>query len=264
MPDEICCRMSAIDVSPEMLALVGRGSIGCHAWPAEAVALEVDFGDLRRPASFTFHAQPEAGRLENSEAPSRLLLIVARPACERVLGRALDFADGSTRQLPSGIRTIALAIRDCRLAEAAAAPYRLAKCIELLCEILNAHNEGALAEVGGLVSLSLGDTQRVLAARKLIDDNWNEKLRLDQIARLCGLNRSKLARGFRELYGCTVTEALAERRLGEARRQLIATDLPVSLIGYRTGYQNNASFSRAFGRRFGLSPSDFRACGVAA
>jgi AraC family transcriptional activator of pyochelin receptor len=178
--------------------------------------------------------------------------------------RSLDFADGSIRQLPSNIRTIALAVRDCRLAEAAATPYRLAKCIELLCEILTAYAEGVLTEVGGLVSLSLGDTQRVLAARKLIDDHWHEKLTLDQIARRCGLNRSKLARGFRELYGCTVTEALAERRLGEARRQLIATDLPVSLIGYRTGYLNNASFARAFGRRFGLSPSDFRACGVAA
>lgn len=263
MPDHERGQMTAIDVSPEMIALIGRGRLGGRAWPDRPVALEVDFGDLRRPAAFTFHSHVTE-RLDDPEAPARLLLIVARPACERVLGRALDFADGSIRQLPSAIRTIALAIRDCRLPEAAAAPYRLAKCIELLCEILTAHNEGALTEVGGLVSLSLGDTQRLLAARQLIDDNWHEKLRLDQIARRCGLNRSKLARGFRELYGCTVTEALAERRLGEARRQLIATDLPVSLIGYRTGYQNNASFARAFGRRFGLSPSDFRACGVAA
>lgn len=73
-----------------------------------------------------------------------------------------------------------------------------------------------------------------------------------------------MARGFRETYGCTVSEALAERRLAEARRQLIATDLPIGLIGYRSGYLNNASFTRAFGRRFGQSPTDFRACAVAA
>ena len=69
-----------------------------------------------------------------------------------------------------------------------------------------------------------------------------EKLTLDQIARSCGINRSKLSRGFRELYRCSVSEALAERRLAEARQQLLATDLPVSLIGYRSGYLNNASF----------------------
>ena len=54
------------------------------------------------------------------------------------------------------------------------------------------------------------------------------------------------------------------RRLAEAQRQLIATDLPIALIGYRNGYQNNAAFTRAFGRRFGLSPSTFRTTGIAA
>ena len=55
-----------------------------------------------------------------------------------------------------------------------------------------------------------------------------------------------------------------KRRLSEARNQLIATDLPVGLIGYRSGYQNNASFSRAFCRRFGVPPSNFRNQAVAA
>ena len=102
------------------------------------------------------------------------------------------------------------------------------------------------------------------SARELIEENWRERLTLSQIARSCGLNRSKLSRGFRELYRCSVSEAIAERRLAEARRELLATDLPVGLIGYRSGYQNNASFSRAFCRRFGIPPSDFRARGMAA
>ena len=107
-------------------------------------------------------------------------------------------------------------------------------------------------------------SRRIVAARRLIDECWDEKLTLCQIARRCGINRSKLARGFRLLYGCTVTEALLERRLAEARRQLLSTDLPVGLIGYRNGYNNNASFSRAFCRRFGVPPSDLRSGLVAA
>jgi AraC family transcriptional activator of pyochelin receptor len=67
-----------------------------------------------------------------------------------------------------------------------------------------------------------------------------------------------LSRGFRELYGISVAEAVSERRLDQARRELLATDLPVGLIGYRSGYQNNASFTRAFGRRFGVSPTELR------
>ena len=52
---------------------------------------------------------------------------------------------------------------------------------------------------------------------------------------------------------------IGKRRLEQARRALLTTDLPVGLVAYRNGYGNNAAFTRAFGRRFGQSPSDCRA-----
>jgi len=253
--------MEAIDVSPEMLTLVGTGGLGEHRWPSSPAAFEIDFGN---PIRFRFHRCAERRPLENRGNEVRLLLIVAGEACERLLGSALEMADGETFFLPTELRTIALAIRDCELPVAAALPYRLAKSIELLCEILNAEREGRLTASSGPASLSQLDVHRIAAARQIIDEQWPEKLTLDRIARRCGLNRSKLSRGFREIYRCSVSEALAERRLAEARHQLIATDLPVSQIGYRSGYLNNASFTRAFGRRFGQSPTDFRACAVVA
>ena len=253
--------MEAIDVSPEMLTLVGMGVMGGHRWPTSPVAFEFDFGC---PATFRFHERPAIDALEECDGEVRLIFIVARDACERLLGAALDLADGATYFLPSEMRAIALAIRDCAKPEAAGTPYKLAKSIELLCELLSAAAAGRLAAASGPATMSQVDLQRIAAARQLIDDQWQEKLTLGQIARSCGINRSKLSRGFRETYHCTVSEALSERRLAEASRQLISTDLPVSLIGYRNGYLNNASFTRAFGRRFGRSPSDFRACAVAA
>ncbi|NUS99520.1 MAG: helix-turn-helix transcriptional regulator [Sphingomonas sp.] len=253
--------MEAIDVSPEMLTLVGTGELGEHRWPSNPVAFEVAFGE--GPSNLTFHDSPTTENLGVTDE-ARLVLIVARDACDRVLGEVLDFSDQSSRYLPSGLNAIAVAIRDCVLPSAASTPYRLAKSIELLCEILNAHREGRFAEVVAPATLSQRDIERIAAARKLVDECWGEKLTLCQIARRCGINRSKLARGFRQLYHCTVTEALLERRLAEAQRQLLSTDLPVGLIGYRSGYNNNASFSRAFCRRFGVPPSDFRSRLVAA
>jgi AraC family transcriptional activator of pyochelin receptor len=247
--------MEAIDVSPEMLALVGNGELGEHRWPSEPVAFELAVGE--GPASFTFHGKPTSVQF-GSTSDVRLILIVAREACERVFGQPLGLEDRSVRYLPAELNSIAAAIVDCDQPAAASTPYRLAKSIELLCEILNAQRDGKLAEVSAPAALTQRDIERITAARKLIDENWNEKLTLCEIARRCGLNRSKLARGFRLRYHCTVTEALLERRLGEARRQLISTDLPVGLIGYRSGYHNNASFSRAFCRRFGVPPSNFR------
>lgn len=253
--------MDAIDVSPEMLTLVGMGGLSEHRWPLAPVAFELDFGN---PVQFRFHRRPSRRLLDCRSNEMRLLLVVSKDACDRLLGSQLDLPDGESFFLPAELRAIALAIRDCDLPEAAATPYRLAKSIELLCEILSAERTGTLTACTGPASLSQVDMNRISAARRIVDEQWTEKLTLDQIARRCGLNRSKLSRGFREIYRCTVSEALAERRLAEARRQLLSTDLPVSLIGYRSGYLNNASFTRAFGRRFGQSPTNFRACSVAA
>ena len=248
-------RMEAIDISPEMLTLVGMGALGEHRWPSDAVAFEVVFGD--GPSNVIFHDFPTVENLGIS-GQTRLVLIVAREACDRVLGKPLDLGHQSIRYLPPELNAIAIAIRDCALPLAASTPYRLAKSIELLCEILNVHRAGRLAEVVAPATLTQGDIERIAAARQLIDECWGEKLTLCLIARRCGINRSKLARGFRLLYRCTVTEALFERRLAEAQRQLLSTDLPIGLIGYRSGYNNNASFSRAFCRKFGVPPSDYR------
>jgi len=250
--------MEAIDVSPEMLTLVGAGDVGGHRWPCRTVAFEFD-----DQLQCTFHAAPTPSKLNLRREDTRLIMIVDRAACARLYGSDPEFEDGATYLLPPELRSIALAIRDCRMLPEAAVPYRLAKSIEFVCEILGVLGAGKLVAAGN-GSLSLADYHRISAARQLIDHHWEEPLSLSTIARRCGLNRSKLSRGFRELYRCSVTEALSERRLSEARRQLISTDLPVGLIGYRSGYQNNASFSRAFCRRFGVPPSNFRSQSVAA
>jgi AraC family transcriptional activator of pyochelin receptor len=166
--------------------------------------------------------------------------------------------------LPSPLRTIAMAVRDCALSGEARVVYRLGKSIELVCETIRTQNAGDLVALAPACALSADDTRRVAAARRMIDERWSEKLTLDKISRACGLNRAKLTRGFRDMFNCTIAEALAEKRLQQASLMLRTTDKPVSSIGYENGYLNNASFARAFSRRFGLSPSDFRAGQLAA
>lgn len=251
--------MEAIEVSAEMLTLIGCGLIGDRAWPSEPVAIILD-----ERLAMTFLARPEPALLECADKGRRVLLVISRSACERLLGGPLELEDGTSYLLSADLRAIALALRDCAMPAATALPYRLAKSIELVCELLSAHRRGDLLPAEGATSLSFADCQRVAEARRLIDESWSEPLTLDRIAQRCGLNRSKLSRGFRELFLCSVNEAIVERRLAEARKALISTDLPVGLIGYRSGYLNNASFTRAFGRRFGQSPSHFRTMGAVA
>jgi len=82
--------MEAIDVSPEMLTLVGMGALGDHRWPTSPVAFEFDFGS---PATFRFHLKPSLTALDKVQDEVRMIFIVAHEACERLLGAALEISD---------------------------------------------------------------------------------------------------------------------------------------------------------------------------
>lgn len=135
---------------------------------------------------------------------------------------------------------------------------RTARSIELLHGLFAAFRDDRMVEVQGATTLSETDIMLVAAAHQMVSENWQQPLTVGSIARRCGLNKSKLTRGFRDLYPCSVPEAVSERRLGRAREMLAESDLPISTVGYRCGYMNNASFTRAFTRRFGMTPTDMR------
>jgi AraC family transcriptional activator of pyochelin receptor len=253
--------MDFVEVSHEMTTLLAGTTEAAPPVPADPVALVFRLGDapmLRidfAPALKTMIAAAEEGRI---------VFLVTRTAVRRIGGEALLDAEGADFHLPSDLRGIALALRDAPGPDATRTVYRLAKSIELLCETIRQFDADTLVPLARDAALSLADARRIVEARRLIDERWNQKLTLDSIARACGLNRAKLTRGFREMFDCTVAEALSERRLSQASRLLLTTDLPVSSVGYEAGYLNNASFARAFGRHFGRSPSNYRASGLVA
>lgn len=238
-----------IEVSPEMHAFVGTGALPDGEILDDAVMF------CFRLSGLTFAFEPDSDAAHEAD-DAEIVLFVKREACDRVFGGAPEVA--GRWHVPSDMRSIALAIVEDRMKGNAGVTLRLAKSIELLCVAFERIADGSLIPASGSGDLTASEAQRIAAARRLIDEHWNEKLTLDSIARSCGINRAKLSRGFRMMFAMSVADAIFERRLGGARQMLLATDLPVSSIGYRCGYQNNASFSRAFSRRFGQTPSHFR------
>jgi AraC family transcriptional regulator, transcriptional activator of the genes for pyochelin and ferripyochelin receptors len=259
-------RAACIVVSPEMTILIGRGPLTAASAPREPFGVAFGLGSIKAPARLELAAPGGVDALLALDTgAARVVLLVAERALARIRGLTRPGAGATVAfHLPTDLRAIALALRDCGLAGEAGDIYRTAKGIELLFETWRRLDDAALAPMAGATALSEADCLRLVQARALIDEQCQQKLSLDAIARSCGLNREKLTRGFREMFDCTVAEALAQRRLERASRMLLTTDLPVASIGYDSGYLNNASFARAFGRRFGVSPSDYRARRLAA
>lgn len=87
---------------------------------------------------------------------------------------------------------------------------------------------------------------------------------LEELARRIGTNEKKLTELFRQRFGMPVYEYLGEIRLERARLQLAGTASQVQLIAERAGYRNASDFSRAFRRRYGIGPRQYRQAAVPA
>ena len=241
-------------VSHEMQSFVGVGAITTHGWPDNVVGMSFRLDD----GTLAFHERPAGAAMIESD----VAIVVTAEACQRIFGHVP--ADDIRWHLPSDTRALVLAILECRLPGEACNTLRLAKSLELLCATFAHLTADTLVPTDSAGDLSEMDARRIVAARRLIDERWHEKLTLDSIARACGINRAKLTRGFRAMFDTTVADAISDLRLGGAGRMLRSTDLPVSSIGYKCGYLNNASFTRAFSRRFGVAPTQYRAHRLAA
>ncbi|WP_354641903.1 helix-turn-helix transcriptional regulator [Kitasatospora camelliae] len=78
-------------------------------------------------------------------------------------------------------------------------------------------------------------------------------------ARRAGMTVAELRRAVRAVGAVGPKEYLLTVRLNEAKELLAASELPVSAVARRVGYEDPAYFTRIFTRRVGVAPSVFRA-----
>jgi AraC-like DNA-binding protein len=100
--------------------------------------------------------------------------------------------------------------------------------------------------------------RRLEAARLFLDTHFEEPLTLDETARLAHLSKFHFLRLFRDAYHETPLRYLRRRRLEAATRLLTHTQIPVTDICFRVGYESLGSFSSLFRRFTGESPAGFR------
>ena len=73
------------------------------------------------------------------------------------------------------------------------------------------------------------------------------------------MSRSLLDERFRQVFGRSPIRYLTEWRMHIAEDLLATTDLTVSLVARRVGYDSEEAFSRAFKRSHDIAPSAWRA-----
>src|SRR5262245_35076536 len=91
----------------------------------------------------------------------------------------------------------------------------------------------------------------------------DEDVSLDVLAAHAGLSRFHLHRVFSAAVGETPKQFAFRLRLGRAAVLLLTTGESVLDVALSCGFQSHEVFSRAFRRRFGMTPSVYRSRGFA-
>lgn len=105
------------------------------------------------------------------------------------------------------------------------------------------------------VSLDETIVRGVYKARDLILKNLDRNYTLRELGIIVGISQYNLTKGFKVIYGLSLPGFLHEARMQKARLLLKETDLPVARIAEAIGYTHPFSFSSAFKKYFGYTPS---------
>lgn len=133
-------------------------------------------------------------------------------------------------------------IRDMRISE------KLSSLLTLLME--KSWNQGS-----GQISAS---KQNLIAVQKYLDEHYEKKITLEELADKFFINKFYLTRVFKQQFGMSINNYLLQIRITHAKHLLRFTQQSVESIGLACGMGELYYFSRTFKKVEGISPSEYR------
>ena len=102
------------------------------------------------------------------------------------------------------------------------------------------------------------ESRRVQKVKQYINDHYSEPLMLNDLADIAGMSPVAFSRFFRIRTNRTLSDYIADIRLGFAARLLVDTTKNISEICYECGFNNLSNFDRTFKNKRGSTPREFR------
>ncbi len=94
--------------------------------------------------------------------------------------------------------------------------------------------------------------------RRYIDTHYKEPLNLDVLAQQAHVNKYYMAHVFKQEYGVSPIQYLAQRRIEESKYLLRETDMSLSQISRVLGFSSASYFSQSFCKMTGMAPIEYR------
>lgn len=94
--------------------------------------------------------------------------------------------------------------------------------------------------------------------RALLDGRCRERVPVEWYANEIGVTAGQLNRLCREIMGMSTQEAINQRVIHEAERELVYSTLSIKQVAAELGFDDDAYFGRFFKKNTGLRPTEFR------
>ena len=94
--------------------------------------------------------------------------------------------------------------------------------------------------------------------KEYIDKNYTQDISLNKIANRIYVSQHYLSHVFKQETGYSPINYLINRRIGEAKKLLLTTEMTIFEISALVGYENPNYFTMLFKKATGVSPSKFR------
>ncbi len=108
------------------------------------------------------------------------------------------------------------------------------------------------------IRISAQDKRLLENVAAYINDHFNCEVSLERLSHIACMGATKLKSSFKQIYGCTITEYIQQRRMSHAENLLSLTDFTIEQIAQTVGYSNSGRFASAFRKSTGLLPGEYR------
>ena len=95
---------------------------------------------------------------------------------------------------------------------------------------------------------------QISRAIDVIRRQYNDTLRVEELARTAGMSSTSFHRHFRAVTAMSPLQFQKQIRLQEARRMLLAQKADAARVAFDVGYESASQFSREYRRLFGAPP----------
>lgn len=179
-----------------------------------------------------------------------------------VLGDRSDPADISALCNRIGASVVAALRKNMQLSEKAAGLSEISRFLNT--ELSLGGLTAALSEWAQELIARCAEIQKQVMLRPIreaklyIDQNYAQHLTLQNISQKVGLSPAYFCTLFRQEVGVAFNPYLSGIRIEQAKRLITETDLSITAISERVGYQDARYFSRIFLKTVGVQPTAYR------